>query len=324
MAPYQNYNFGIEIETIVRPYGPAIDRSDNHAHTYWFKQLADKLENRNIPAVADNLIPPYTYSKHPEYYNRKWFITKDGSLKHEEKSCVAMEIVSPVLNTRTSNITNVLSEFWEGMGIHFDVRKAPSCGGHVHITPPTSSCRFTLRDLKTIAFAIVISEDFVQAILPPIRRNNKYCAMNTRSDCGVKQLVRVGKSSVSFASVNAAIKNIASERDLCLFMQRDRYVLWNFQNTFPQNNGRCSGTLEFRGGSQFLTARGSLRWIAFVVAFITLALEENLLNVNTTVLHVPKSSDNFNRKLTSWWNKIRQSAGRLSLGQHLPDDYTKM
>ena len=87
MAPYQNYNFGIEIETVVRPYGPAIDRSNNHTHTYWFKQLASKLENRNIPAVADDLTPPYSYSKHPEYYNRKWFITRDGSLERKELSC---------------------------------------------------------------------------------------------------------------------------------------------------------------------------------------------------------------------------------------------
>ncbi|KAN0078922.1 putative amidoligase enzyme [Elaphomyces granulatus] len=323
MAPYQNYNFGIEIESIVRPYGPVIDRSNNTSYNHWFKQLADKLENRNIPAVADNLNPPYNYSKHPEYYSKKWFITRDGSLKHQEASCVAMEIVSPVLNTRTSNITDILSEFWEAMAIHFDVRKAPSCGGHVHVTPPTTNSRFSLSDLKTIAFAIVISEDFVQATLPPVRRNNRYCAMNTRSDCSVKQLVRVGKSSASFASVNAAIKSIGSERDLCQFMQKDRYVLWNFQNTFP-HNGRCSGTLEFRGGSQFLTAKGSLRWIAFVVSFITLALEEDLLNANTAVLYVPRSSENFDRKLTSWWNKIRQSAKKLSLSRHLPEDYTKM
>jgi Putative amidoligase enzyme len=216
----------------------------------------DPLNARNFRAVS-----------HPD-------IAEVSFLETNATFLVAMEIVSPVLNTRTSNITNVLSEFWEAMGIHFDVRKAPSCGGHVHVTPPTANSHFTLSDLKTIAFAIVISEDFVHAILPPVRRTNKYCAMNTRSDCGVKQLVRVGKSSVSFASVNAAIKNIGSERDLCLFMQKNRYVLWNFQNTFPQNNGRCSGTLEFRGGSQFLTAKGSLRWIAFVVSFITLALEE--------------------------------------------------
>jgi hypothetical protein len=87
MASYQNYNFGIEIETVVRPYGPVIDRSNNASHNHWFKQLADKLENRNIPAVADNLNPPYNYSKHPEYYSKKWFITRDGSLNHGEASC---------------------------------------------------------------------------------------------------------------------------------------------------------------------------------------------------------------------------------------------
>jgi len=54
-----------------------------------------------------------------------------------------------------------------------------------------------------------------------------------------------------------------------------RYVLWNFANIIPQGtNPFCTGTVEFRGGSQFLNATTTLKWVAFVVSFIQLALDE--------------------------------------------------
>ena len=63
--------------------------------------------------------------------------------------------------------------------------------------------------------------------------------------------------------------------DLYFYMQGNRYVLWNFQNIFPHpKTGRCTGTVEFRGGNQFLNTRGTLAWVAFVLGFITLALQE--------------------------------------------------
>lgn len=70
----RHYNFGIEIEAVVKPYGGGT----TFANVDWYRQLAQKLRNRGIDAVHDD---NSKYSKHPEYYGGKWFVTRDGSLK---------------------------------------------------------------------------------------------------------------------------------------------------------------------------------------------------------------------------------------------------
>lgn len=71
----RHYNFGIEIEAVAKPYGGG---SSTFSDVDWYRQLAQKLRNRGIQAVHDDCS---RYSKHPEYYGGKWFVTRDGSLK---------------------------------------------------------------------------------------------------------------------------------------------------------------------------------------------------------------------------------------------------
>ena len=71
----RHYNFGIEIEAVAKPYGGGAETFSN---VDWYRQLAQKLRNRGIQAVHDD---NSRYSKHPEYYGGKWFVTRDGSLK---------------------------------------------------------------------------------------------------------------------------------------------------------------------------------------------------------------------------------------------------
>lgn len=70
----RHYNFGVEIESIGKPYGGG----ESFSNVDWYRQLAQKLRNRGIDAVHDDCS---RYSKHPEYYGGKWFVTRDGSLK---------------------------------------------------------------------------------------------------------------------------------------------------------------------------------------------------------------------------------------------------
>jgi hypothetical protein len=70
----RHYNFGVEIEAVAKPYG----NCDSFTNVDWYRQLAQKLRNRGIQAVHDDCSK---YSKHPEYYGGKWFVTRDGSLK---------------------------------------------------------------------------------------------------------------------------------------------------------------------------------------------------------------------------------------------------
>lgn len=186
-----------------------------------------------------------------------------------------MEVVSPRLDT-TQHISSTLADFWEAMHVHFNPQKDISCGGHVHVTPLSLNNKFSLRSLKKIAFATVVYEDFVASILPKARRENKYCKTNSQSlDSGLREALLWGKDAAALQRVAADIKSRTSETELWMYMQGNRYVLWNFQNIFPNpKTGRCTGTVEFRGGNQFLSTKGTLAWVAFVLGFITLALQE--------------------------------------------------
>lgn len=281
-----HYNFGIEIEAVVKPYGGG----QSFTNVDWYRQLAQKLRNRGISAVHDD---NSKYSKHPEYYGGKWFVTRDGSLKRPrpfgehsllETSltlsiltpvAVCMEVVSPKLNT-TQDITEIFSDFWEAMKVHFDPKRDISCGGHVHVTPMNLTSRFSLKQLKRIAFATVLFEDFVDAILPQARRENKFCIKNSQSPgAGVSETMAWGKNAMVIQDVATRIKSLKNEVELYMYMQGSRYVLWNFQNTIPNpKTGRSTGTVEFRGGNQFLSTSGTLAWLAFVLGFVTLALKQ--------------------------------------------------
>lgn len=186
-----------------------------------------------------------------------------------------MEVVSPRLDT-TLHLTRILSDFWEAMRVHFNPQKDPSCGGHVHVTPVSRKNKFKLSTLKRIAFATIAYEDYVCSILPATRRQNQYCKLNSLSaDSGVCETLLWGKSTASLKQVAAEIKALRDKTQIYMYMQGNRYVLWNFQNIFPHpKTGRCTGTVEFRGGNQFLGTKGTLAWVAFVLGFIILASKE--------------------------------------------------
>lgn len=238
-----------------------------------------------------------------------------------------MEVVSPRLDT-TLHVSRILSDFWEAMRVHFSPQRDPSCGGHVHVTPVSRRNRnkFSLGALKKIAFAAVAHEDFVSSILPAARRSNQYCRPNSQSAASRLRdtlLLRGSKSTAGLKQVAAEIRRLPSEADMCAYMQGDRYVLWNFQNIFPHPRmGRCTGTVEFRGGNQFLNTRGTLAWVAFVLAFITLALDENLLKRFSEYTH--PADPKYTERLEKWWTKIGRAAKKSKMARHLPDDYRKM
>lgn len=339
----RNYNFGIEIEAVAKPYGGA----ESFTNVDWYRQLAQKLRNRGIEAVHDDCS---RYSKHPEYYGGKWFVTRDGSLKRERpmgkfyicssshhftqvvislssspltSSLVCMEVVSPRLDT-TQEVGTILGEFWEAMRVHFNPQRDISCGGHVHVTPVSLNNKFSLRSLRRIAFATVVYQDFVAAVLPQARRQNQYCTPNSQSEgSGLHEtLLLCGRSNASMHKVATEIKAKGSETELYFYMQGNRYVLWNFQNIFPNpKTGKCTGTVEFRGGNQFLNTKGTLAWVAFVLGFITLAIQEvreteSLLFVRVRQAnHSPGSAQQLHLVHLAQRPQVRGSPPRL-VGSH--------
>ncbi|PHH65265.1 hypothetical protein CDD81_3124 [Ophiocordyceps australis] len=314
----RHYNFGVEIEAIAKPYG-----GGDFSNVDWYRQLAQKLQNRGIPAAYDDCS---RYSKHPEYYGGKWFVTRDGSLKRA-RPYVCMEVVSPRLDT-TLAVGRTLSDFWEAVRVHFSPQRDASCGGHVHVTPVSERNRFSLRSLKAIAFATLVYDDFVAAVLPQARRENQYCRSNSTSpDSGLRAALEPwggAKTPAALAAVAADLRALPSEMHLYFYMQGNRYVLWNFQNIFPNpKTGRCTGTVEFRGGNQFLNTRGTLAWVALVLGFITLALNELLIDSPLGHVVAP-GQPNFPHRLDEWWTRIRAAAAKSRMSRYLPQDYSKM
>lgn len=282
-----------------------------------------------------------------------WFVQHHTPPPKSHKltlSCqtVCMEVVSPKLNT-TMHITSTLSDFWEAMRVHFNPQRDISCGGHVHVTPMSLNNKFSLRSLKKIAFATVVYEDFVATMLPQARRENKYCQANSQSiDSGLHETLLWGKNPNTLYRVAAEIKACANETALYIYMQGNRYVLWNFQNIFPHpKTGRCTGTVEFRGGNQFLNTKGTLAWVAFVLGFITLAVQEvgypqtssyhetplriltgyalqDLLHTFNSSMYVPTTDSAYEKAITEWWRRVRRAARKSRLSRHLPNEYTAM
>ncbi len=92
----RHYNFGVEIESVVRPYGG----NKTYSTVDWYRQLAEKLRHRGIAAAHDECTPS-AHRGHDEYYGSKWFVTRDGSLERDSppggQSCSAFLCALPGL-----------------------------------------------------------------------------------------------------------------------------------------------------------------------------------------------------------------------------------
>jgi hypothetical protein len=124
--------------------------------------------------------------------------------------------------------------------------------------------RFTLSQLKTIAYAVVVYEPFVTELLLPARRERAYCKPNTRSS---DYLYRVRGDAGAVARL---IDSAGGEEELRNIMQSSRNVLWNFDGVLPGG----SGAIEFRGGRSLRGELRTKRWMAFAVSFVHAMLQQ--------------------------------------------------
>jgi Putative amidoligase enzyme len=144
----------------------------------------------------------------------------------------------------------------------FTVQKDLSAGTHIHVSLAPAG-RFSLEQLKHIAFTLIFNERIIHEILPQERRDSRFCKINTTASPYLKNCTVIDLGFLIIGQPN--------EEQLCQLMQgNERAVLWNFQNTRPQG----SGTIEFRGGRHMRGPHRTLRWIAFAVSVIYMSLRE--------------------------------------------------
>ncbi|KAK3934717.1 hypothetical protein QBC46DRAFT_399148 [Diplogelasinospora grovesii] len=208
-----------------------------------------------------------------------------------------MEAVSPILDTG-AGWADEIDTFWEAMRAVFHMpQRAGVCGSHVHVSRGRNQ-RFTLAELKTIAYGIVVYEDLVLELLMAYRQDNAYCKPNSEHST---LLQRAAGNRVAIANMISGAATPEALRDI---MQNSRYVLWNFDNVAMNK----SGTVEFRGGRFLRGEVRTKRWMAFAVAFIHAMLRMNDLANNGLSA----------RSAAALYSEIKRAAQQLGMGEFLP------
>ncbi|KAM0801109.1 hypothetical protein BDR22DRAFT_888779 [Usnea florida] len=307
--------FGIEIEIISIAMGERVWNREEF-QTRYRNMMVQKLVQLGEMA-----------SQHPVPGNgniREWFITTDGSLSHADDQ-VAFEANSPVFNSRAWEYWQTsIDKFWKAVDkCDIDPGQEFGCGSHIHVAPFSHSQQnravYTMEQLRSIAYAVLTQEWCIYRILPQNRQNNKYCQPNS-------QCVRHGAWGPTSSLANRKdisirrliLKEIyakGDEEQLREYMQgHERRALWNFKNTVQGRAAKlCKGTIEFRGGRHLRDEKMTKRWIAFVIAFIAMAIEKS--NPDPLMDH----SD-----MNQWWSDVRDQAKTLELRDLLPDTWEEM
>ncbi|EPE08056.1 swim zinc finger domain protein [Ophiostoma piceae UAMH 11346] len=299
-----SYTFGVEIEIIAVPH--TIRANLQSLTAAYYRKIAAALKVRGLQA-GSNPLTPSADGRTPASYD-KWWITRDGSLiiqPSDAARLVAIEAVSPILST-SEDWQREIDKFWEGFHAVFHTpTPSPLCGSHYHISRGRNTS-FTLGELKTIAFGVVLFESQLTKILVQQRRTNQYCTPNTASSAALKRAV-----SHSVGYLAATINSVRDTTSLCRLMQANRYVLWNFANIVPGK----SGTIEFRGGR---CLRGKFRtraWVAFTVSFIHWLLKTN---------HIANLDRSWDGSVSGLYANVQNAAQQLGLNDELPPYYTNL
>jgi len=229
-----------------------------------------------------------------------------------------MESVTPVLYFN-HNWADTMRKFWDVLLRMFKVKKNLTAGTHVHVGKGARS-RFTLKEAKAIAFASCYYEPYVISLLPVERRDYRYCRRNTKVAGRMGQLYRK-RSESAISQIASDIKRKTNRKGLCTYVQGGmdaghRSVLWNFQNLMNKK-----GTIEFRGGRHMRGPRITLRWITFVIVFVLMALEENLL-YSRQHYRVPHNSTA--AEVQQFWEKFRRYADKYGVKRYLPAYFKAM
>lgn len=271
-----HYNFGVEIEITAKPHKLRTLPLDQEL--YW-KKLGKALELRGINVRIDSFVG--AYSKNRERYERGWWITRDGSLQHNQDEgkyhdtlpvarsrtdgsfTVAFEAVSPIMATR-NDWEEEIDTFWTAYQKVFHMPRSQTqsfCGGHIHVS--SHSKKWSTIQLRKVAVGIVVFEDFVEKMLPASRQGNGYCRKNSDSSTHLRAYTRM--SSTEFQTFKSKVAD-ANRNTIHKLMQNDRKVLWNFAHAVEGG----TGSIEFRGGRCLRGQNRTKAWVAFAVGYLHL------------------------------------------------------
>ncbi|KZF24818.1 hypothetical protein L228DRAFT_56544 [Xylona heveae TC161] len=256
-----SYKFGIEIETIIKLKPsthidlidvPTTARDKDHNRAAVHRFVAERLGEESLGVITS----------HRESDGKHWFIIYDESVNEADENMYATEIVSPAFPLN-SNWQKELSLVFQILDTYFTTVKDASCGTHVHISRADSD--FSIVNTKPILKACIYFQEAIEKCLPVYRRNANWCCPNVEMSEELTELYP-RESGQSFKRIFDRVDATTTMEDIVSLFSPSRHATWNLRNILYQR-----GTIEFRAPPQVLTARSTIHWIAFAVAFLELS-----------------------------------------------------
>lgn len=183
----------------------------------------------------------------------------------------SVELVSRVLNTKTSDWSGEIGRVFDAMWDNFDILVSRGCSMHVHVAPEPQWTAGALRDLVK---ATGVFDDAIMRIMPADRKMNPWARSNFR-DLGADKAQPALKKAFdevpakTWKSLFDVLDKIKMVQSALLIWGQTRYVSWNLA---PLTS---SGTVEFRRPPGVGTPADAKKWVAFTLGFVCAAVQAN-------------------------------------------------
>ncbi|KAF9644758.1 hypothetical protein BDM02DRAFT_3121338 [Thelephora ganbajun] len=195
----------------------------------------------------------------------EWSFSDDESISPDKHTEYPIELVSPILHFNDGHFRDYVQGVWNRIGALCVVATNESCGTHVHVSP---SNEYTSAQIKDVARAALYFEPAINALVPPLRRNNEFCKnfLASNKHFTGKTVEQAIAMVDGVDDSRKAIIELMNPPDR--LTEPDRYYTWNFTNLVAGG----FMTIEFRQGEGVITPAGALAWAEFVVTFVGAAV----------------------------------------------------
>ncbi|KAI3394575.1 hypothetical protein diail_2566 [Diaporthe ilicicola] len=250
------FRMGIEVEALLIPHDQKILPLGKELGDF-ARQIAKSYNSMRDPKTNYSMRADIG-RKYEGVEYQDWVLTDDVTLKGDEKTMYAVEIVSPILKAEPykSGWRTEINHMFKAINSLCAIRSNRSCGFHVHLSPIGSG--WSLQELKGIATAVIHFECAFEVLIPETRRGNQFIRSNRF----------FGNALLDDMKHSECIKEIQLQKtvkDLAGLMSADRYTTWNFENLKEDYR---KGTIEFRQPPGQTHAAGCLSWIELAMDFV--------------------------------------------------------
>lgn len=272
------------IRSEIRVSGASRDR-----HGFTWRAMGGAVSESTINwtdftfGVELELLAPFEMSSMQRMVPSGWRVVRDGSLS-SAPGYVAMEVVSPVLQGPDGLLTlkQVMDKIREA-----GCKVNASCGMHVHVGVRGMA---PVR-VRKIAMAFLNAEQHFDAIVPPSRRDNRYCGSNAA------RVTSYRSNDLAAATTIRGIADVMNGGNSHEHYNHFRYFKLNFQSFVHH------GTIEFRQHAGTVESDKACAWVRLITGFCARAAAE--------------AQETFGTRLSfeQWIARVTDEAGQRYMAQ---------